>query len=773
MRRTVHCGFLLTFKLAVSTASAEQIVLSEPLLSAGQNLAAAMSQIATQAIATDRETDRTKYLDNLFRLQIVAARYQDALVTLAALRALPREIPPAEPAIVNQRWEIYSQSKQLQSTASDTFAAAFARQTAQALERLDGKAAYQLLYTFGTPLDYLEKAWFDALNKQKGKISIPLPDAIDLVRMYLLVSAYREFQPLMAGITAEDDRRRYVIEKDIQVRTPDGATVCALVMRPRDAPERLPSLLNFTIYADPVVKLDDARRTAANGYAAIIGLTRGKACSPDGPVPIEHDGADAAALIGWISRQPWSDGRVGMYGGSYEGFTQWATAKRLPKALKALMPSVSFSPGTDFPMEGNIFLTYAFPWPFYTTDNKTLDDRTYYDSARWDRLRRNWYVSGRAYRDLDKIDGASNPIFDRWITHASYDSYWQSAVPSRQDYRRIVIPVLTTTGYYDSGQIGALSYFVQYQQYNPSAEHYLVIGPYDHRRAQRGTIGPLGTTTTPSLRGYDLDPAAQLDIIGLRYQWFDYVFKGAPKPRILQDQVNYEVMGANVWKHAPSVAGMAARTQRFYLGGASDRYTLDYKPATSALFVTQTVDLTDRTDVERFFPPGPMIDQALDEWPIVDTAPNIANSLMFVSAPFTKAPEVSGLFSGRLEFVANKQDFDFGVTLFEVTAENRYFQLAYVWHRASYAKDRSHRQLLVPGRRTRIAFHAGRLTSRQFQPGSRLAVLLGVIKQPGEQINYGTGKDVSDETIADAGAPLVVQWAGTSFINVPVAGRDH
>jgi uncharacterized protein len=48
-------------------------------------------------------------------------------------------------------------------------------------------------------------------------------------------------------------------------------------------------------------------------------------------------------------------------------------------------------------------------------------------------------------------------------------------------------------------------------------------------------------------------------------------------------------------------------------------------------------------------------------------------------------------------------------------------------------------------------------------------VVLGVIKQAGEQINYGTGKDVSEETIADAGAPLEIRWFGDSFIDVPVA----
>jgi hypothetical protein len=76
--------------------------------------------------------------------------------------------------------------------------------------------------------------------------------------------------------------------------------------------------------------------------------------------------------------------------------------------------------------------------------------------------------------------------------------------------------------------------------------------------------------------------------------------------------------------------------------------------------------------------------------------------------------------------------------------------------------------LLTPGKKEQLTFESGRLTSRQFEPGSRLVVVLGVIKQPGEQINYGTGRDVSHETIADAKEPLRIEWLDTSFITVPL-----
>lgn len=76
-----------------------------------------------------------------------------------------------------------------------------------------------------------------------------------------------------------------------------------------------------------------------------------------------------------------------------------------------------------------------------------------------------------------------------------------------------------------------------------------------------------------------------------------------------------------------------------------------------------------------------------------------------------------------------------------------------------------------PGRRQRLDSESGRLISRQFQAGGRLVVVLSVVKQPGAQINYGMGKDVSDEAIADAGEPLTIRWLGDNFIDFPVAAK--
>jgi hypothetical protein len=301
--------------------------------------------------------------------------------------------------------------------------------------------------------------------------------------------------------------------------------------------------------------------------------------------------------------------------------------------------------------------------------------------------------------------------------------------------------VLTTAGYYYGGPGAAVYYFTEHTKYHPNAEHYLLIGPYDHVRGHSGTISILGTKTMTSIAGYEIEPAAHIDMGELRYQWFDYALRKGPKPAILADKVNYEVVGANTWKHAPSIAAMSNGKLRVPFAA-----------------VTQTVNLADRSDVDQPSFGGNVIDKAIDT----------SNAVKFVSDPIEKLAVASGLFSGHLDFIANKKDFDFNIALYELTGAGDYVQLAPYWSRASYVGHPSERRLLTPGKRQRLDFRAIRLMSRQLQPGSRIVVVLSVIKETGRQINYGTGKDVSDETIQDAGAPLRIQWFADSYVELPI-----
>ncbi len=206
---------------------------------------------------------------------------------------------------------------------------------------------------------------------------------------------------------------------------------------------------------------------------------------------------------------------------------------------------------------------------------------------------------------------------------------------------------------------------------------------------------------------------------------------------------------------------MADHMMRFHLGVArsGDAYRLARGAAPAiASSILQTVDLADRTDADRDAPGGGIADTAIDT----------SNGVEYVSDPFTVPTEISGRFSGRLDFVANAKDFDFQIQLFERTVAGTYIQLAPYWTRASYNGDAGHRRLLTPGKREVLVFRSGRVMSRLVLPGSRLVAVLSIVKNAGQQINYGTGGDVSVETIADAKVPLQIRWFGDSYIDVPV-----
>jgi putative CocE/NonD family hydrolase len=557
---------------------------------------------------------------------------------------------------------------------------------------------------------------------------------------------------VLAAATAAS-AQDFITDENVLIKTPDGASISAFVARPRDESQKLPTALQFTIYAGRAAMskaLDAARR----GYVGVIGFTRGKWKSPNEVVPYERDGDDARAVIDWISRQPWSDGRVGMYGGSYNGFTQWAAVKRLHPALKTIVPYCPNDPGFGLPMNNNVFLTANYAWAFYATNNKELDNATYSEAERWRNLPWNWYRSGRPYREIDQVDGTPNPWLQRWLKHPAYDEYWQSMTVNGREYAALDIPILAIDGYYDDGHTNAVRRLQDHYRYRPNAEHYLVIGPYDHRGTQAATKPAV-------LRGYSIDPVAQLDTLDLTFDWFDYIFKAGRKPELLKDKINYQVMGANVWRHAPSIEKMSESVLTLYLDSTKDgvfRRLAKAKPGVRGSLQT-VVDFADRTTISANSYPGEIVTADL----------GLEQGLAFVSEPFDRPVSVNGLFSATLRLLVNRKDLDLAVVLYEVMPDGKYFHLSDTLQRASYARDMTRRTLLTPNRLETIKLDKTLLVSRQLSKGSRLLVVVDVNRGPFAQVNHGTGKDVSDESIADAREPLRVEWFNDSYVEIPVS----
>lgn len=528
----------------------------------------------------------------------------------------------------------------------------------------------------------------------------------------------------------------YAIQDSVLIPTRSGIPISAIVVRQKTNTNPLPVVLFYTTYYQGPGDAIFGKRSADRDYVGVVAYARGIRTDLKNYSPFEHEGTDVYDIIDWISKQSWCNGSVGMFGGSYTGYSQWAATKKIHPALKTIVPQVAVMPGYDFPMENNVPLSHILSWS---------NDNIYKSKLLPRSLPFDYFNNGTAYNKLDSLAGSPNPIFQKWLSHSAYDSYWQSMVPTPEEYSRINIPVLSTTGYYDGSQIGAIQYFKQHHRYHKKAEHYVVIGPYDHWGGQR--------KPAKNLMGYEIDSVANINMMELAYQWLDHILKGKSKPALLKDKVNYQVMGTNEWRHASSLQKINNDTLTFFLDGETLEF---HKPKTKAA-KHQTVDFKDRENQNAYYTPEIVFD-TLD----------ISNGLVFTSKAFEKAFSINGSFSGNLFATINKKDMDVSMALYELRSDGKYFFLTRYVGRASYARDNSKRQLLQSNQKESIPFDNTRFVSKQISKGSRLVILLNINKHPFEVINYGSGKAVSEETIKDAGDLLQIQWHNDSFIKVPV-----
>jgi putative CocE/NonD family hydrolase len=709
-----------------------------------------MKALATKVIPLYKESNPDDLFENVFRYQIVAQQYKDAISSLDSIRALIAKSAPKEANAIGFQFETFAATKMQQAQKNIPFNEAYAIVFNTLYNALTPEAQSAATSYFGADPVQLKESFYKLLKQHAGKDSIDFEDARALTRTYNSYVVYSRVIPLAKPFFAERENKEFIIEDSVLIKTRDGSVIAATVVRKRNMVGKQPTIFVFNIYTGA---LDRARAKlcASKGYVGIVANTRGKRLSPQEIEPFEHDADDAYDIIDWISKQSWSNGKVGMYGGSYLGFSQWAAAKKVHPALKTIIPQVAVGIGIDYPMQNNVFMSYMLRWIHYVTNSKQTDEGDFGNSGHWQKTFMDYYKSGRVFRALDTIEGRPNKIFQRWLKHPSHDAYWQKMVAYKEDFAKINIPVLTTTGYYDDDQLGAMYYYNEHHLYNKNANHYLLIGPYKHSGAQGIPFSVLN--------GYTIDSVANISINDLAFQWFDYILKDSSKPAILKDKVNYQVMGTNEWKHAPSLSKMNNDTMTFYLSNV--RVAADYKLATkpeNTEFIRQEIDFKDRTDTIQ----GP------EEVNIIDSVLHVSNSLSFVSQTFDKPFEINGAFTGTLMASINKKDMDVTIKLYELMPGGKYFALSNFLGRASYAKDKSKRQLLHPGKIESIPYSKTFFVSKKISAGSKLVVLLAINKSPDWEINYGTGKDVSVEMISDAKEPLEIKWYGNSSIKIPV-----
>jgi hypothetical protein len=773
MRRAV--GIVLVLLLLPRLAAAQSLPFHAPASINDPTTPTVMRDLASRIIPGYFSDNRAQYLANMSALQLVAGNFDEAYsvrLDLQQLRGGTPHRPPADPALV---YDLYAHAMSLQAQYRLPFAQAFDLAFWETIPIFDNFDGYRVeTWLEAPPATYAQalQASFDGL---RGRERISQREAIGIIWQYLAFEAYRSFGPIAPGLISLDDDRRYNIQDDVQIDTPGHGKVLALVVRPRSSNELLTTLLQYRIAPGGY---DDAIEAAAHGFASVIAFTPAVRAGRHGwqVIPFEGEGDRARAVIDWIAKQPWSDAQLGMYGNGYSGFVAWAVAKHLPPQLKAIATSDAMAPGVNFPMEGGIGLNAAYCWlqrieaergesdaaadvsPAVlpqAAPGSALPATAATGSPEWcDALGAKWYAGGKPFRDLPRLAGQPSAIFGRWLQHPAYDDYWRRLVPSPQELARVDIPVLSLTGYYSPGEAGSLFYFLQHYAHDPQAAQVLLAGPYDETELRSGRAEEV-------LRDYRIDPAAFVDLRSIELQWFAYLFLNDPKPALLADRVNFQVMGANVWEHAGALDDLAKDRVRLYLATEphAGSGSLTPREPVSHAEVHLTANLALRKD-----------DNGPESPSLLTGSVPVDNGFAFVSGPLPGGLEIAGRFAGKLLVSTNRRDLDLTVALYELLPDGNYFHLFAPAEefRASYLRDPARRRLLASGAGEWLAFTSRRVTAVRVESGARLVMVLRVSKRPDHEINYGSGRAVSAESIAAAHAPVRLSLLRGSYLDLPI-----
>jgi uncharacterized protein len=543
----------------------------------------------------------------------------------------------------------------------------------------------------------------------------------------------------------------------------DGVKLSANVYTPHDQKGPAPCIFTLTPYIAQSYH-DRGIYFAAHGLPFLTVDVRGRGNSEGEYDPLLQEAHDAYDVVEWLAKQPYCNGKISMWGGSYAGYDQWAAAKEFPPHLATIVPVAAPYAGVDFPMRGNIFAPYDVQWLTFTSGH-TSQDKIFGDGEFWSSKYRAWFESGAPFKDLDTQVGAPSAIFQRWIQHPHPDAFWDSYNPTADQYARLSIPILTITGSYDGDQPGALTHYREYMK-NASAQgrarHYLIIGPWDHAatRTPRAEIG-----------GLKFAPASLVDLPQLHLDWYAWTMQGGPKPKFLQKAVAYYVMGAERWRYADSLDAITGQSQPYYLdsvgnatdvlgAGALGLQTAGGKPDH---YVYDPRDVSFAAD-----------EANLDQQDLTDQRAAYAQrgkQLVYHSAPFDKDTEISGFFRLSAWIGIDQPDTDFVVTIAEIRPDGRSINLTSDLLRARYRESLREPKPVATQAAQRYDFDHFTFVSRQIGKGGRLRLTITPANSIFSEKNFNAPTPVSEQSMKDARAVTVTLFhdrAHPSALYVPL-----
>jgi uncharacterized protein len=251
----------------------------------------------------------------------------------------------------------------------------------------------------------------------------------------------------------------YDVRWEVRIPMRDGVELNATIYLPKEkgAAVRRPVIFTLTPYISDTYH-ERGAYFASHGYPFALVDGRGRGNSGGDFVTFVNEGHDGYDLVEWLAQQPYCDGQVAMWGGSYAGFDQWSTAKELPPHLATIVPAAAVHPGVDAPHYSNIGQPYVVRW-LTLTNGHTGQENLFADEGYWRAKFLAAYLGHIPFKSLDAFIGTPFPNFQRFVQHPARDSYYDAVTPSAAQFKNINIPILTITGQYDGDEYGALTYY--------------------------------------------------------------------------------------------------------------------------------------------------------------------------------------------------------------------------------------------------------------------------------------------------------------------------
>jgi putative CocE/NonD family hydrolase len=505
----------------------------------------------------------------------------------------------------------------------------------------------------------------------------------------------------------------------------DGVRLSANVFRPSEH-ARVPAILVRTPYGKGLDITPHYQAFVDHGYAVVVQDVRGRYESEGAFLPLYQEPADGDDTLNWIARQPWSDGKIGMMGGSYVGIVQWKVALLNNPHLKAIFPVVS---GYDdyrdryYSTGGAMKLGNRLEWMA-----ENLRAPGYHqDFAK--------YVLHLPVRSADVAAlGWTSPLYRDVAGHPDFDAFWR-AISTKEQLRKIRIPVFSVGGWYDNFVQSDLEAYAALHKSTGLSR--IVVGPWPHNMSYQFT-------------GADFGPASSVPIRTLQIEWFDQWLMGKDTALLSQPPLKIFVMGANKWREEREWPPEQARYKMFYLDSNGRANSLEGDGA-----MGDQASKHHATDQYVFDPNDPVptrggsvcCNPKVFPWGPMDQRPveQRKDVLVYTTKPLKHDLEAIGPVQVVLYITTSAKDTDFTAKLVDVFADGAARNLTDGILRLRYRNSLEKPELGKAGEIYRVTVDAG-VTSNVFLKGHRIRVEVSSSNFPRFDRNANTGGVIADAT---------------------------